>query len=140
MVNIQERFLIKSGLQWRVYGIFEEGYIYLLWIPWQYWSLAPPVCEQNFRSAFAFSHTANIIQCPKYSVFQCTLLHLGHSIAAVLCTSVPYVPSILGQLLDLISSSEINIFEPRLKSYDPWDPANWTASVLQMNTKDQNIF
>ena len=84
-------------------NIFEEGYIYLLWIPWQYWSLAPPVCEQNFRSAFAFSHTANIIQCPKYSVFQCTLLHLGHSIAVLLCTSVEWFNSIVSTVFHCIS-------------------------------------
>jgi hypothetical protein len=32
---------------------------------------------------------------------------------------VPYVPPILGQLLDLISPAKINISEPRFKSYDP---------------------
>jgi hypothetical protein len=31
---------------------------------------------------------------------------------------------ILGQLLDLISPAKINLFEPRFKSYDPWDMAN----------------
>jgi hypothetical protein len=30
----------------------------------------------------------------------------------------------LGQLLDLISPTKINISEPRLESYDPWDMAN----------------
>ena len=37
---------------------------------------------------------------------------------------VPYESPILGQLLDLISLAEINLFEPRFKSYDPWDMAN----------------
>ena len=37
---------------------------------------------------------------------------------------IPYVPPILGQLLDLISPPKINISEPRFKSYDPWDMAN----------------
>ena len=30
-----------------------------------------------------------------------------------------HVPSILGQLLDLISPAKINISEPRFESYDP---------------------
>ena len=37
---------------------------------------------------------------------------------------LPYVPPILGRLLDLISPAKINISEPRLESYDPWDMAN----------------
>ena len=37
---------------------------------------------------------------------------------------VPYESPILGQLLDLISPTKINLFEPRFKSYDPWDMAN----------------
>jgi hypothetical protein len=37
---------------------------------------------------------------------------------------VPYESPILGQLLDLISATKINLFEPRFKSYDPWDMAN----------------
>jgi hypothetical protein len=37
---------------------------------------------------------------------------------------IPYVPLILGQLLDLISPTKINISEPRLELYDPWDMAN----------------
>ena len=45
--------------------------------------------------------------------------------------SIPYVPPILGQLLDLISPTKINISEPRLESYDPWDMANW---LLWYNT------
>jgi hypothetical protein len=32
-----------------------------------------------------------------------------------------HVPPILGQLLDLISPTKINISEPRLESYDPWN-------------------
>ena len=43
---------------------------------------------------------------------------------------VPYVPPILDQLLDLISLAKINISEPRFESYDPWDMANWPATVL----------
>ena len=35
-------------------------------------------------------------------------------------TYLPYESPILGQLLDLISPARVNIFEPRLKSYDPW--------------------
>ena len=31
---------------------------------------------------------------------------------------------IVGQLLDLISPAKINLFDPRFKSYDPWDMAN----------------
>ena len=37
---------------------------------------------------------------------------------------IPYVPWILGQLLDLISLANINISEPRFESYDPWDMTN----------------
>ena len=37
---------------------------------------------------------------------------------------VPYVPPILGQLLDLISPPKITISEPRFGLYDPWDLAN----------------
>ena len=37
---------------------------------------------------------------------------------------IPYVPPILSQLLDLISSAKINLFYPRFKSYDPYDMAN----------------
>jgi hypothetical protein len=37
---------------------------------------------------------------------------------------VPYVPPILGQLLDLIPPTKINISDTRLESYDPWDMAN----------------
>ena len=42
----------------------------------------------------------------------------------ILYYKLPYVPPILGQLLDLISPAKINISEPRLESYDPWDMAN----------------
>ena len=38
--------------------------------------------------------------------------------------TIPYESPILGQLLDLISLAKINLFEPRFKSYDPWDMAN----------------
>ena len=41
---------------------------------------------------------------------------------------VPYVPPILGQVLDLISPPKINI--SRFKSYDPWDMANLPEAVL----------
>ena len=37
---------------------------------------------------------------------------------------LPYVPPILGQLLDLISPPKINISEPKFGLYDPWDLAN----------------
>ena len=37
---------------------------------------------------------------------------------------IPYESPILGQLLDLISPTKINLFQPRFKSYDPWDMAN----------------
>ena len=37
---------------------------------------------------------------------------------------IPYESPILGQLLDLISPAEINLFETRFKSYDPWDVIN----------------
>ena len=36
---------------------------------------------------------------------------------------IPYVPPILGQLLDLISPPKINISEPRFGLYDSWDLA-----------------
>ena len=36
---------------------------------------------------------------------------------------VPYVPPILGQLLDLIYLARTNLFEPRLESYNPYDMA-----------------
>ena len=39
-------------------------------------------------------------------------------------TLLPYVPPILGQLLNLISPTKINLCEPRFKSYDPRDMAN----------------
>ena len=42
---------------------------------------------------------------------------------------IPYESPILGQLLDLISPPKINISEPRFKSYDPWDMANWPAMI-----------
>ena len=45
---------------------------------------------------------------------------------------VPYVPPILGQLLDLISATKINISEPRFESYDPWDMVN---CLLWYNTR-----
>ena len=45
-------------------------------------------------------------------------------------SKVPYESPILSQLLDLISPPKINISEPRFKSYDPWDMANWPATVL----------
>jgi hypothetical protein len=35
-----------------------------------------------------------------------------------------YESLILGQLLDLISQAKIILFEPRFKSYNPWDMAN----------------
>ena len=44
--------------------------------------------------------------------------------------NLPYESPILSQLLDLISPPEINISEPRFESYDPWDMANWPATVL----------
>ena len=34
-------------------------------------------------------------------------------------SKVPYVPSILGQLLNLTSLARINLFGPRFNSYDP---------------------
>ena len=37
---------------------------------------------------------------------------------------VPYESLILGQLLDLISPTKINLFEPRFKSYNPYNMAN----------------
>ena len=37
---------------------------------------------------------------------------------------LPYVPPILGQLLDLISPAEINLFELRFEFYDLWDMAS----------------
>ena len=37
---------------------------------------------------------------------------------------VPYESPILGQLLDLISPTKINLFEPRFKSYNPYNMAN----------------
>ena len=37
---------------------------------------------------------------------------------------VRYKSPILGQLLDLMSPSKINLFDPRFKSYNPWDMAN----------------
>ena len=37
--------------------------------------------------------------------------------------SVPYESPVLGQLLDLISLSKINLFEPIFESYDPWNMA-----------------
>ena len=37
---------------------------------------------------------------------------------------LPYVPPILGQLLDLIFLAITNLFEPRLESYNPYDIAN----------------
>ena len=37
---------------------------------------------------------------------------------------VPYESHILGQLLDLICLAKINLFEPRLESYNPYDMAN----------------
>ena len=43
---------------------------------------------------------------------------------------VPYVPPILGQVLDLISPPKINISKSRFKSYDPWDMANLPEAVL----------
>ena len=35
-----------------------------------------------------------------------------------------YESPILGQLLDLISPTKINLFDPRFKSYNPYDIAN----------------
>ena len=49
---------------------------------------------------------------------------------------VPYVPSISGQLLDLISLARTNLLGPRFNFYDPWDMANWPASLI--NIKDWN--
>ena len=40
-----------------------------------------------------------------------------------------YVPPILGQLPDLISPPKINISEPKFGLYDPWNLANWPATV-----------
>ena len=37
---------------------------------------------------------------------------------------VPYVPPILGQLLDLLYLARTNLFGPRLESYNPYDMAN----------------
>ena len=37
---------------------------------------------------------------------------------------IPYESQILGQLLDLICLAKINLFEPRLESYNPYDMAN----------------
>ena len=37
---------------------------------------------------------------------------------------IPYESPILGQLLDLISPAKINLFEPRLEFYNPYDMAN----------------
>ena len=64
----------------------------------------------------------------QYRIWILLFLGLEHSLVCI-----PYVPLILGQLLDLISLSTINISEPRFKSYDPWDMANWPASVLYVD-------
>jgi hypothetical protein len=53
---------------------------------------------------------------------------------------VPYVPQILGKLLDLISLAKINISEPRFESYDPWDKATSTASNINPKMKDRKFF
>ena len=37
---------------------------------------------------------------------------------------IPYESPILGQLLDLISLAKINLFEPKLESYNPYNMAN----------------
>ena len=39
-------------------------------------------------------------------------------------TNVPYESLILVQLLDLISPVKINLFDPRFKSYDPYNMEN----------------
>ena len=46
-------------------------------------------------------------------------------------TNIPilYKSPILGKILDLISPDKINLFEPRFKSYDPWNMANWSFSL-----------
>ena len=51
------------------------------------------------------------------------------SVELIIIIELPYVPPILGQLLDLISPPKINISEPRFGLYDPWDLANGPATV-----------
>ena len=51
------------------------------------------------------------------------------------CCYIPYIPPILGQLLDLISPTKINFSEPRLELYDPWNMVNcqlwYNTSILK---------
>ena len=53
---------------------------------------------------------------------------------------IPYESQILGQLLDLICLAKINLFEPRLESYNPYDMANQYSILYQSKNERQNIF
>ena len=53
---------------------------------------------------------------------------------------IPYVPPILGQLLDLISPAKIHLCEPRFKSYDLWHMANCLSWFVIKNITDYIFF
>jgi hypothetical protein len=49
---------------------------------------------------------------------------------------VPHESPILGQLIDLISPTKINLFKTRFKSYDPWDMANSLLCFFNKKIED----
>ena len=65
--------------------------------------------------------------CSKPMIFirACTLCNVFFNFEKILGRQkIPYESPILGQPLNLISPPKINLFEPRFKSYDPYDMAN----------------
>ena len=60
-------------------------------------------------------HPFGLMQIPRNAKFKWFKMQKNH---------IPYESQILGQLLDLICLAKINLFEPRLESYNPYDMAN----------------
>ena len=91
--------------------------------------------KSNSRKLAAVSRP--ISQCIRLIWFCSKTCEINHAMKP--CGSM-YESLILGQLLDLISPSKINISEPRFKSYDPWDMATSTASNINPKMKDGTFF
>ena len=87
--------------------------------------------KSNSRKLAAVSRP--ISQCIRLIWFCSKTCEINHAMKP--CGSM-YESLILGQLLDLISPSKINISEPRFKSYDPCDMANcllwYNTSILKV--------
>jgi hypothetical protein len=77
--------------------------------------------EKRPPGLFSFKLQAGI-KCKQYSG---VTVESGTHVKSVKITlNIPYVPPVLGQILDLISPTKTSISEPIFKSYDPWDMVN----------------